>query len=116
MPRRRYVGALAGATLWIITPAAQAHAERVGAFENYFHPKKVEVQVGEKVRWRNRMGTHSVVMKSGGQDVDSVISGDADVTSKRFKDPGTFRYICRIHVAEGMKGKVVVEPPSGGKH
>ena len=60
------------------------------------------------MRWKNREGTHSVVMKTGGQDVDSYISGDASVTSRRFKEAGTYRYWCRIHSEEGMKGKVKV--------
>jgi plastocyanin len=112
MTSRYAVAALAGAVLCLPASAAAAtDVSRVGAFENFWNPRKVEIQVGDKVRWKNREGTHSVVMKEGGQDVDSYISGDATVTSRRFKEPGTFRYVCRIHEEEGMKGKVRVEAP-----
>ena len=109
MVRSRIPLALAGAALWLPAPAlAETEVERVGVYENYFSPVRVEVALGEKVRWKNREGTHSVVMKTGGQDLDSYISGDASVTSRRFKEAGTYRYWCRIHAEEGMKGKVKV--------
>ncbi|MEA2347377.1 MAG: Copper binding protein plastocyanin/azurin family [Thermoleophilaceae bacterium] len=116
MPRRIPLLALAGAAVSLATPSvAAADTARVGAYDNYWSPHKVEINVGDKVRWLNREGTHSIVMKSGGQDVDSVFSGDASVKSDRFRDAGTYRFICRFHIAEGMKGKVVVDQPSGGK-
>jgi plastocyanin len=109
MVRRSLPLALAGALLWLPAPAAaESGVDRVAVHENYFSPQKVEVPLGNKVRWKNREGTHSVVMKTGGQDLDSYISGEASVTSRRFKEAGTYRYWCRIHIEEDMKGKVKV--------
>lgn len=105
--------ALAGAAACLVLPSVSAaDTSRVGAFENYWKPHKVEIDVGDRVRWRNYEGTHSVVMKTGGQEIDSVISGDAAVRSERFRDPGSYRFVCRFHHAEGMKGKVVVDESS----
>ena len=105
--------ALAGATACLALPSVAAgDTARVGAWENYWKPKKIEIDVGDRVRWRNHEGTHSVVMKTGGQEIDSLISGDATVRSDRFRDPGSYRFICRFHEEAGMKGKVLVVEPS----
>ena len=102
--------ALAAAAACLALPSlAAGDTGRVGAWENYWKPRKIQIDVGDRVRWRNREGTHSVVMKTGGQEIDSVISGDAAVRSSKFRDPGSYRFVCRFHHEQGMKGKVVVD-------
>ena len=71
-----------------------------------FEPKKVTIEEGDKVTWRNVEGKHSVTLKNG--TFDKVITGDQTV-SKKFKHSGTFRYYCRFHKGLGMRGKVVVQ-------
>jgi plastocyanin len=74
---------------------------------NYdFKPKTVTIQKGGRVIWRNKQGKHTVTFKTG--SFDKVISGDERV-SKRFRQRGTFRYVCRFHKLQGMRGKVIVE-------
>lgn len=74
---------------------------------NYdFKPKKVTIEVGDKVAWKNIAGSHTVTFRKG--SFDKSISGD-DKVSRKFKRAGTFRYYCRPHESRGMKGKVVVE-------
>jgi plastocyanin len=48
-----------------------------------------------------------VTFKDGGLDAAIAANGDAKA-SRKFKKPGTYKYICRIHTAEHMVGKVVV--------
>jgi plastocyanin len=66
----------------------------------------VTIDKGEKVKWRNVEGTHTVTARRG--SFDKRISGDETV-SRRFRRLGTWRYFCRFHKAQGMKGKVIVE-------
>jgi plastocyanin len=109
MSGSRAVAALAGAVLSLMLPAsALAETEKIRAVETRFKPKKVEIDVGDRVRWVNKEGTHSIVMKEGRQEVDSIISGDASVVSDEFKDPGKHKFFCRIHRSLDMKGKVIV--------
>jgi plastocyanin len=90
-------------------PPAAADLEKVDAFNNYFTPKKVEIRDGDKVRWTNQEGTHTVTVKSDGPNLDEVISGTASVTRK-FKKEGTYRYVCTFHEeTDGMRGKIVVK-------
>jgi plastocyanin len=71
-----------------------------------FAPKTVTIKKGGKVTWQNVNGTHTVTFKNG--SFDKTISGHQSV-SKRFKRSGTFRYVCTLHIRQGMKGKVVVK-------
>jgi plastocyanin len=71
-----------------------------------FEPGRVTIDVGDKVTWRNVEGRHTVTLRNG--KYDKVIDGD-DKVSRKFRNAGTFRYYCRFHTAQGMKGKVIVE-------
>jgi plastocyanin len=71
-----------------------------------FKRKAVTIQKGGKVTWKNVQGKHTVTFKNG--SFDKVISGDERV-SKKFRHRGTFRYICRFHIQQGMRGKVIVK-------
>jgi plastocyanin len=70
-----------------------------------FKPKRMSVSRGDRVTWKNVEGRHTVTARRG--RFDKVISGNERV-SRRFKKSGTWRYICRFHVDQGMKGKVIV--------
>ena len=75
--------------------------------DNYdFKPRRVTIQKGSTVTWKNVQGVHTVTLKNG--SFDKVISVDERV-SKTFRRNGTFRYICRFHKLQGMRGKVIVE-------
>ena len=85
---------------------ASGGGKTVRAVNFDFKPKSVTVQKGSRVTWKNVEGKHTVTLKNG--TFDKVISGDETV-SKRFRHRGTFRYICRFHREQGMRGKVIVE-------
>ena len=89
--------------------AGSAPSERasktVGAYNNYFSPKKVTVSRGSKVTWVIRKGVHNVRSKRG-SFLASKNLGKGGKYSKRFSRSGSYPYVCTLH--PGMDGKVVV--------
>ena len=77
-------------------------SKTVGAFNNYFSPKKVTVSRGAKVTWVIRQGRHNVV----GRGFSSPVLSKGKTYSRKFSRKGTYAYVCTLH--SGMKGKVVV--------
>lgn len=82
--------------------AAATHTVLLQEFR--FHPATLNIKRGEKVTWvwRDQVehnvtfhGFHSRTQEHGSYTV-------------RFVRRGTFNYHCTIHVAEGMRGKIVV--------
>jgi plastocyanin len=100
--------ALAGATL-ITTAAfggAHATAGHSVTLKNFrFHPGTLTIHRGDSVTWLWRDGPteHNVTFRGFHSRTQS--RGSYTV---RFTHPGTFTYRCTIHVAEGMRGKIVV--------
>jgi plastocyanin len=85
------------------TPAAGA-AARGKANDNFFGPRTITVERGTRVRWVNRgSNPHTTTGKKWDKDIP--VGGAA---SRVFKKRGTFKYVCTIHVDQGMRGKVVV--------
>jgi plastocyanin len=112
--RKLTLGLIAGAAVlaMAVGPAAGdsgtnlAAKAKVKASDFDFSPQKVNIGKGDKVIWKNVQGEHTVTFK-GGSNFNKVINGN-DRVSKKFKNKGKFKYICRFHKAEEMKGKVVV--------
>jgi plastocyanin len=98
------VGGLAGIAL-AVAPATAGGGAKVKVDNFSFSPKRAKVDKGDKVTWKNVEGKHTVTFK--GSSFDKVIKGN-DKVSRKFKDKGTFKYICRFHKDQGQKGKVVV--------
>jgi plastocyanin len=87
--------------------AAKHRGKKVTATNFDFTPPKVSVSAGSKVTWVATEGDHTVTFKDG--KLDEEISEDGTSTvSRKFKSPGTYKYICRFHKNKHMKGKVVV--------
>lgn len=108
MKRRGLVAGVAVAAAAMIGggPAAARGGPTVEADNFDFSPKKVRISPGDKVKWKATAGEHTVTFKGG---FDAVISPGGDATaSRKFKKSGTFKYVCRFHTAQGMKGKVIV--------
>lgn len=79
---------------------------RVRARDNFFKPKTITVERGTRIRWVNRgTNTHTTTSKTGLWDKTLPPGGSARHV---FRRTGVFRYICSIHVDQGMRGKVVV--------
>jgi plastocyanin len=112
--RVRALGALAAivAILAITIPALAsgktAHAARTHTviLKNFrFNPPTVTIKRGETITWQWRQGgvPHNVTGSSFKSKTMS--SGSFTV---RFTKRGTFNYVCTIHKALGMRGKIVV--------
>jgi len=101
------------------SPGAVTHVVQVGPGLT-FSPARVEIQVGDTVRWEWAEAFHTV--NSGVNGVsDGLFCSPNDqgcnnnptspmgaVYEKQFNTPGTFPYFCRIH--PGMEGEVLVVP------
>jgi plastocyanin len=92
--------------LGLVVGIASGRDKTVKADNFDFEPRRVTVQKGDTVTWKNIEGRHTVTLKNG--TFDKVISGDEKV-AKKFRRRGTFRYICRFHKQQDMRGKVIVE-------
>jgi plastocyanin len=112
---RRVVLGAAVAVLAVAVFGEQASAgegagkrgKKVSAVNYEFTPPKISVSAGSKVTWVAKQGDHTVTFKDGGLDQEISDDGTA-TTSRKFKKAGTYKYICRLHRDEHMKGKVVV--------
>lgn len=84
-----------------------AHAAAVGVTitgtSTYaFAPPKVKIKAGKKVNWSwSSNAQHNVTFTDGKHSA----TGQTGSFSRRFRAPGTYKYICTIH---GFHGKVVV--------
>jgi plastocyanin len=70
-----------------------------------FHPGDLSINRGDSVTWVWRDGEteHNVTF----HDFHSRTQAHGSYTV-RFEHSGTFSYMCTLHVAEGMKGKIIV--------
>ena len=95
-------GALPGATA---STARSATTHSVVLQNIRFHPATLSIRRGDSVRWLWRDGgiKHNVTFHSS----HSRTQGGGSYTL-RFAHAGTFNYRCTIHVALGMRGKIVV--------
>ncbi len=103
------VAALAG--LVLLAPAASAAHTTISVNDNYFKPKKVTVDVGDKVTWKwDGFVAHNVVVKKGPEKFKSKIQSEGKF-SRTIKDPGVYRIVCTIHPGMKMKLKAVEPGP-----
>jgi plastocyanin len=92
-------------------PGAAASTARVASTHTVvlkslrFHPSTLSIRRGDSVRWlwRDSGIRHNVTFHSS----HSRTQGSGSYTL-RFAHSGTFSYRCTIHVALGMRGRIVV--------
>ncbi len=76
-----------------------------GADDNFFRPRRLVVDKGTRVVWRNSGARpHTTTSNRGLWDSGTLQPGET--FPRRFRKVGTFRYHCEIH--DGMTGKIVV--------
>jgi plastocyanin len=85
------------------TPAAVV----IDAAEQYFNPPQVTVKAGTTVLWRDVEGTHDMVADD--RSFASAVLFEGGTFSHTFTRPGTYRYVCTLHLGAGMWAEVVVE-------
>lgn len=92
--------------------AAGGKKAKVTVGNNFFSPKSKTVKKGTKVkfRWDGGGAPHNVTKRRGpGGKVVSETTSDAGVNfRKKFKQKGTYRFICTIH-PDSMKLKLRVK-------
>jgi len=105
------LGAAAAATAMAAIPtgafgvARSASTHAVTLKEHMFHPRTLNINRGDKVKWLWRDGETEHNVTFHGFHSRTMASGSYTV---RFSHGGSFRYLCTIHAAEGMHGKIVV--------
>jgi plastocyanin len=108
---RGLLSALAAAAAMAAIPAGAfggAHAassRSVGLSGVRFHPGTLEIKRGDSVTWawNIRNSEHNVSFHG----LHSKTGSRGSFTG-RFPRAGTFSYVCTVHVAQGMRGKIVV--------
>ena len=95
------------------TPISQASVSgNTIIIKNFaFTPQTITVKTGSIVRWENKdSNPHRIIfIDKDGQDtpVDSSVLSSTQSWSKKFDQPGTYPYYCKIHPE--MTGTVIVE-------
>lgn len=97
----------------------------VGPSEEYpykFDPADVRVDPGTTVRWvwGGYGSQHNVVEADGDQPLDDP-SFESELTAEEgnefthtFEEPGTYDYVCSVHLAQDMIGSIEVVEGEGG--
>ncbi len=85
--------------------ARQAASHTVTLKDIAFHPGEVRIARGDSVTWAWRDGETEHNVTFHGFHSRTQTHGSYTV---RFMHSGTFSYECTLHVAEGMKGEIVV--------
>jgi plastocyanin len=94
----------------------------VDMMNHHFEPADLKVRVGDRVRWVNRSANpHSVTtdptvvddptsvrVPKGAIVFDSGSIEGGDEFTHVFEVPGEYVYVCKLHVARGMVGTVLV--------
>src|SRR5688572_6152345 len=68
----------------------------VGAYDNRFEPRTINVQPGTTVRWVNQ-GQHAHTVSAHNRSWDSGDIAPGQSYSATFKRPGTYTYFCSHH-------------------
>jgi len=84
--------------------ARSASTHTVTLHEFRFHPGTLSINRGDTVKWVWHDETEHNVTFHGFRS-KTQFHGSYSV---RFTHAGTFKYVCTIHVSEGMRGKIVV--------
>jgi plastocyanin len=94
----------------ILAPAAFAATTEVKVKDDFFKPKRVEIQKDDKVRWVWKgSNVHNVAIKKPGKK--AVFKRSAFKTDGKFSytfgKTGTWKILCETH-PENMRMKVIV--------
>jgi plastocyanin len=81
----------------------------VGAYDDYFEPRTINVVPGTTVRWVNYgKHIHTITSNDGLFDSGDLPPGASYAVT--FTRPGAVYYYCRHHTRERMQGTVMVGP------
>jgi FtsP/CotA-like multicopper oxidase with cupredoxin domain len=90
------------------TQAVPGAAATINMVDNRFQPATVTVPVGASVAWvNNGVNIHTVSSYDGSVESGSIQPGEAFTYT--FSKPGTYQYLCRQHLLNGMTGTILVQ-------
>ena len=114
---------LAGAALALVPPAAADEAVveeavveatvagpvvEVAVRDDRFTDSRLTIAAGTTVSWVHK-GHNTHTVSSFGGDWESGVLSRGESFSYTFTGPGTYQYLCRQHLLQGMRGTVTVE-------
>lgn len=76
-----------------------------------FEPAAIMIDAGTTVvwRWTGAGGGHNVIEENEAFGIGEIVAEEGYTYEHVFEDPGTYRYVCTPHDAQGMRGAVAVE-------
>jgi len=98
-----------GPALLATAQPAWAFVGTVDIVGRSYSPKVTEIEIGDKVLWRNRSDEKHTVTDDGG-DFEYTFGAKGAQEERRFQNAGTYTYHCEFH--SGMTGTVVVRDPN----
>ena len=74
-----------------------------------FDPSTNSVNVGDVIQWTNAgSAPHNVTFDAPADTLTSATMGGGDIWQVKFSQPGTYKYQCTFHAANGMTGTITV--------
>ncbi|MEX1264663.1 MAG: hypothetical protein WEE66_12165 [Actinomycetota bacterium] len=113
MTTRRTIATLALVALLAIGAAAPATAVTIRGSGTQWRPARVNIDRGDRVRWRAVSGNHTVRAYGGNWRFSRQLSQGGSV-GRRFRQRGTYRFFCSVHGSvisgqcSGMCGRIRV--------
>jgi FtsP/CotA-like multicopper oxidase with cupredoxin domain len=99
---------LASTTALPEAAAVPQNATKVSMVDNRFQPASLTVRAGTTVAWiNNGANVHTVSGRDGSVDSGAILPGKAFLHA--FSTPGTYQFICRQHLLNGMSTTVTVQ-------
>jgi plastocyanin len=90
-------------------PEQTSQAVTIEMVDSRFSPMNVAVSVGTTVTWINHGSNRHTTTGIDALPWDSKPLRRDEKFSVTFEKPGTYRYICRQHILNGMVGTIVVK-------
>jgi len=115
LPLRRLLGSLmlllvlgsAGLALAQPTSAEDVSVE-VAVRDDRFADARLSIAVGTTVTWTHKGNNLHTVSATDGAWDSGTLQRD-ETFSVTFSEPGTYTYLCRQHLLQGMRGTITVE-------
>jgi len=100
---------LAGAALALARPShAEDAAVEVTIRDDRFTDSRLTIPAGTTVTWTHKgNNSHTVSPLDGDWESGPLTRGES--FSYTFPEPGTYPYLCRQHLLQGMRGTITVE-------
>ena len=102
--------AVAATAVLVVPASGKAKTASVTVTDSLFIKDKLTVRTGTKVtwKWENAFQDHNVTVKSGPAKFHSTTKKSGSF-SKLLTKPGTYKIVCTIHAAIGMKMTITVK-------